>query len=236
LIVLIVLLVGAGPASATPAKHGAKAEAAMATAGDRDHGRDDPTREQPEKADHRSGRDRRPAGHQPRFRTSALGADSPPPAKRSARSKANPAVTAPVGVTANPVDVAATTAPAAVPPVATGVAPPPSALPLLAFGATFGVIAGPLGAVSSPRQTPPPVTSPVRSQPDWSLSPAMAFLAPLSSGVLVAGLQTATRRSMPVALAGIILLLLIVQAQIDRRDPKVALAPTHRGDGSLTFK
>lgn len=47
--------------------------------------------------------------------------------------------------------------------------------------------------------------------------------------------RAATQLSIPVYFSGIVLLFILVQAMVDRRDPKVSLAPERGDDDTLGF-
>jgi hypothetical protein len=68
----------------------------------------------------------------------------------------------------------------------------------------------------------------------WYLSLGAGL--PLSSAFGHGELRAVVRLSLPIALAGIVLVFLILQAQIDKRDPKLTEAPIRRSDDGMSFE
>jgi hypothetical protein len=68
----------------------------------------------------------------------------------------------------------------------------------------------------------------------WFLSPGA--LGALSSGFGSKPLHAAVHLALPIALTIAVLLFLIVQAQIDKRDPKLTRAPIDRDDDGMSFE
>jgi hypothetical protein len=68
----------------------------------------------------------------------------------------------------------------------------------------------------------------------WNLS--LAALGPLSPALGNWTLRADVQLVLPIALTAVVLLFLIVQAQFDKRDPKLSGAPIHREDDGMSFE
>jgi hypothetical protein len=98
---------------------------------------------------------------------------------------------------------------------------------------------GPRAAGQSPRTTRGPVVpvaSPLTGVPFGERSVGGGGVvqggAPWDGG----SLQAATQLSVPIALGGLVIVFMIVQWLIDRRDPKFVEAPARKDDGSIGFE
>jgi hypothetical protein len=255
LILATVLLLGAGPAmaapaGATPAERSPNGADATRTSADRGHGNhDDRHPADQERADRRPTRegadgqgrggaggqgqdaaDGHTAGGRAQLAARTASAGHRVPAKGPAPSKSNPPAAIPAAVATTPGTGAAAGDSLSL----------PVGTPLAAVSGeiirSIAVEVSPSGSANPGGRRQPSAPRPAPSWPYQLLTPASAFLAPLFPEVGAAGLRAATHSSIPIALAGVVLLLLVIQAQIDKRDPKVARAPTHRGDDGMTFK
>jgi hypothetical protein len=181
------------------------------------------------KVDHRADHPERPqketaagACRNPKADEGTSCGTKPPPAPTPTPPVVGPSVTPTPAVTpAAAVIPAATVAPAApavtVPPVVVAVPPPARRF------------VGPSPPAPTPVRRASPF-APAPSRPLASIGP-IPGLTTLTPEVL----RTATHLKIPLALAGLIVLFLIVQTRIDRQDPKLARAPTNADDDALSF-
>ena len=102
------------------------------------------------------------------------------------------------------------------------------------------------GAAPGPIPQPVPVgTAPDRPTPALSVTGPLDFLGSVLTGALgsvglilrpEAALAVASEFTFPMALALAVLLFLVVQDQIDRRDPKLRTAPQRQTDTFIRFE
>lgn len=125
---------------------------------------------------------------------------------------------------------------------ASAATPPPNSAPAARrlvvplLNPPVGTAAAPTGRSEAgslaPRPTPSPTTAPLAIAPVLSVLPPQ--VRKVVSGVVTAVVQTHDHGTFPLALIAIVVAFLAVQNRIDRRDPKLALAP-RSADEDLEF-